>query len=84
MNRNKSAIEILFRKEQRVEVRNLQLEVNPIKLTKESPQDSQEVELILNKEIEDLALRTKDIILEDIDNTPLGTLQLEINDTKEY
>ena len=58
--------------------------MNPIKLTKESPQDSQEVELILNKEIEDLALWTKDIILEDIDNTSLRTSQLEINDTKEY
>ena len=68
MNRNKSAIEILFRKKQKVEVRNPQLEMNPIKLTKESSQDSQEVELIFNKEIEDLALQTKDIILEDIDN----------------
>ena len=56
VNRNKLAIEILFRKEQRVEVRNPQLEVNPIKLTKESSQNSQEVELILNEEIEDLAL----------------------------
>jgi len=83
-NRNKSAIEILFRNEQRVEARNSQLEVNPKKLTKESPQDLQEVELTFNKEIEDLALRTEDIILEDIDNAPLGTSQLEINDTKEY
>ena len=31
-----------------------------------------------------MALRTEDIILEDIDNAPLGTSQLEINDTKEY
>ena len=51
VNRNKLAIEILFRKEQRVEVRNLQLEVNPIKLTKESPQDLQEVELISIKKL---------------------------------
>src|SRR5437868_5586862 len=83
-DRNKSAIEILFRNEQRVEARNSQLEVNPKKLTKESPQDLQEVELTFNKEIEDLALRIEDIILEDIDNAPLGTSQLEINDTKEY
>jgi len=56
VDRNKSAIEILFRNEQRVEARNSQLEVNPKKLTKESPQDLQEVELTINKEIEDLAL----------------------------
>ena len=31
-----------------------------------------------------MALWTEDIILEDIDNAPLGTSQLEINDTKEY
>ena len=72
-NRNKSAIEILFRNEQRVEARNSQLEVNPNKLTKESPRDLQEEELTFNKEIEDLALRTEDIILENIDNAPLGT-----------
>ncbi len=71
-------------KQKRVEARNSQLEVNPNKLTKESPRDLQEEELTFNKEIEDLALRTEDIILEDIDNAPLGTSQLEINDTKEY
>src|SRR5437868_12197196 len=35
-------------------------------------------------ECKDLALQTKDIILEDIEDAPLGTSQLEINDTKEY
>ena len=34
--------------------------------------------------MQSLALQTKDIILEDIEDTPLGTSQLEINDTKEY
>ena len=84
VNRNKSAIVILFRNKQRVEVKNSQFEMNTNKLTKESPQDLQEVKLIFNKKTEDLAFWTKDIILEDIDNTLLGILQLEINDTKEY
>src|SRR5438270_14085820 len=36
------------------------------------------------KDYKDLALQTKDIILEDIEDAPLGTSQLEINNTKEY
>ena len=71
VNRNKTVIEILFKNEQRVEVKNLQFKVNPNKLTKELSQDLQEVKLVFNKKIKDLAFRTKDIILEDIDNTLL-------------
>ena len=36
------------------------------------------------EDYKDLALQTKDIILEDIEDAPLGTSQLEINNTKEY
>jgi hypothetical protein len=40
--------------------------------------DSKEIE------IEDLALKTKDKIFEDLKEVPLGTSQVEINNTKEY
>ena len=41
-------------------------------------------EMIYKEDYKDLALQTKDIILEDIEDAPLRTSQLEINNTKEY
>ena len=38
--------------------------------------------VITENESLDLAQRTKDLILEDIENVPLGTSQTEVNDSK--
>src|SRR5437868_7838064 len=84
-NSNKIAVEILFMNEQLVDIQEASR-----KQEYSSSENSivtrleNNIASIVNTENEslDLAQRTEDLILEDIENAPLGTSQTEVNNSK--
>src|SRR5437868_12734586 len=83
-DKNKTAIRILFKDDPIEKAQLGHNEESPTNLPNTIAQDSHRNVIVYKEECKDLALQTKDIILEDIEDAPLGTSQLEINNTKEY
>jgi hypothetical protein len=85
-NSSKTAIEILFKTEAEAEISISQWEKIPKTQSEKKETSSEPSEMILEEEEEvvDLSLITKDEILLEQDDSPLGTSQEEINDSKEY
>ena len=83
-NRDKTAIRILFKDNPVEKAQPHFSEESPTNLPNSTMHNSQMNIVDYKKDYKDLALQTKNIILEDIEDAPLGILQQEINDTKEY
>jgi hypothetical protein len=81
---SKTAIEILFKTEAEAEIPISQWEKIPKTQSREKEMALESSEMILEEEVIDLSLTTKDEILLECEDSPLGTSQEEINDSKEY
>jgi hypothetical protein len=77
----KRLIEILFETSISKETPQIQEETERGKITEGVKNNMQTEEL---KNTEDLSMRTYDVIFEEIEDSPLGKTQIEINDPKEY